>query len=228
MLSLDIYKIGSKSFDVEIAPAPSGQKLPLVVVVHGNFGLGDPFGKELRRFTEELAGLGFVAALPSYYPRGYGNPLDGDIAEKVPTITAAINHLSGRADVDASRLGLVGFSLGGGICMAYINSVPPGTVRGFADFYGFVSPLLSGGVTKFPPTIVFHNAIDPIVVPSLNSEPLVDALSKAGIDHEPSGSSYNWYTKEQWERGGNHAFLPGGVADTDSRQRAGKWMAKYV
>ena len=112
--------------------------------------------------------------------------------------------------------------------MAYINSVSPGTVSAFADFYGIVSPLLSGGVTKFPPTIVFHNAIVPIVVPSLNSEPLVDALSKANIEHEPTGSTYNWYAQEQWEQGGNHAFLTDGVADTDSRQRAGQWMAKYV
>jgi dienelactone hydrolase len=108
-------------------------------------------------------------------------------------VTAAIRHLSKRSDVDASRLGLVGFSLGGGISMAYINSVTAGTVRVFANFYGYVAPLLGNGVAKFPPTIVFHNANDPVVRPAENSEPLIKMLSKAKIIHEPASTPYGWY-----------------------------------
>lgn len=228
MLTKESYAVDpTTSFDVEIAAAPLGKKLPLVVVVHGNFGLGAPFGGLLRSFTEELAALGFVAALPTYYPGGAGNPLDSDIAGKLPALTAAIRHLSNRADVDASRLGLAGFSLGGGISMAYINSMPAGSVRAFADFYGYVAPLLGDGVAKFPPTIVFHNAIDPVVKPAQNSEPLIEALSRASIVHEPAGVPYGWYN-DHWEPGLNHAFEPGGSADMDSRKRAAQWIAKYV
>ncbi len=228
MLTKETYILDpTTSFDVEIAVAPPGKRLPLVVVVHGNFGLGAPFGVQLRSFTEELAALGFVTALPTYYSGGRGDPLDSDIAGKLPALTAAIRHLSKRADVDASRLGLVGFSLGAGISMAFINSVPAGTVRAFADFYGYVAPLLVGGVEKFPPTILFHNSIDHIVKPSENSEPLIEALSKTTIIHEPAGAPYAWYN-DQWEPGLNHAFAPGGTADTDSRKRAGQWMANYV
>lgn len=218
----------STSFDLEIAAAPPGQKLPLVVVVHGNLGLADQFGAQLRDFTKDLAALGFVAALPTYYQEGLGNPQDVDIAGKLPALTAAIRHLSKRADVDASRIGLVGFSLGGGLSMAYINSMPAGTVRAFADFYGYVSPLLGGGVERFPPTIVFHNSIDPIVPPAEHSEPLIKALAKAKIIHEPAGPPYPWYKNEYWEKGFNHAFAPRGSADIDSRKRAGQWMVKYV
>ena len=64
MLTTESYAVdATTSFDVEIAASPTGKKLPLVVVVHGNFGLGAPFGGLLRSFTEELAALGFVAAL---------------------------------------------------------------------------------------------------------------------------------------------------------------------
>ena len=228
MLTKESYAVDqTTSFDVQIAAAPPGKKLPLVVVVHGNFGLGAPFGGLLRSFTEELAALGFVAALPTYYTGGTGNPMDSDIGGKLPALTAAIRHLSKRADVDASRLGLAGFSLGGGISMAYINSVPAGTVRAFADFYGYVSPLLGDGVAKFPPTILFHNGNDPVVRPAENSEPLIEALSKAMIVHEPAGAPYGWY-KDHWEQGLNHAFAPGGLADIDSRKRAGEWISKYV
>ena len=77
MLKTEKYAVDRvSSFDVEIAAAPPGKKLPLVVVVHGNFGLGAPYGAWLRRFTEELASLGFVAALPTYYKGGIGNIKD--------------------------------------------------------------------------------------------------------------------------------------------------------
>jgi dienelactone hydrolase len=45
MLTKETYAVDpANSFDVEIVAAPPGKKLPLVVVVHGNFGLGAPFG----------------------------------------------------------------------------------------------------------------------------------------------------------------------------------------
>lgn len=166
--------------------------------------------------------------MPSYYPGSRGAGLDTDITGKLPALTAAIRHLSKRADVDASRIGLVGFSLGAGISMAYINSMPAGTVRAFADFYGYVSPLLAGGVEKFPPTIVLHYSGDPIVPPVEHSEPLIQALAKAKIIHEPAGPPYPWYKIDDQEKGHYHDFAPGGPADLDSRKRAGQWMVKYV
>ena len=53
-----------ETFDIEIAPAPAdGRRYPVVVVIHGNLGLADPFGTQLRKFTEDIAGLGYLAAL---------------------------------------------------------------------------------------------------------------------------------------------------------------------
>jgi len=228
MLTPDSYPVSpTKSFDIEIAAAPPGKKLPLVVVIHGNFGLVGPFGQQLRDFTEQLAALGFVAALPSYYDKGGAQPEDTDISDKVPLIEAAIKHLSKRTDVDGTRVGLVGFSLGGGIALSYINLMPPKTTRAFVDFYGYVAPVLGSGVEKCPPTLVFHNENDPMVDPAAHSERLLDALSKAGIDHEPAGPPYHWYN-ERWILGLNHAFQPGNTADVESRRKAGEWLVKYV
>ena len=59
------------TFNIDIAPAPAdGKRYPVVVLVHGNFGLADPFGAQLRDFTEEVAALGYLAALPTYYNDG--------------------------------------------------------------------------------------------------------------------------------------------------------------
>ena len=83
---------------------------------------------------------------------------------------------------------MVSISLGGGIAMANINSVPAGKVHAFANFYGFTGPLICDGKAKFQPTIVFHNGIDPIARPAEQSKPLIVALTHVQIVHKPAGA----------------------------------------
>ncbi len=221
------------TFKIEIAPAAAdGKRYPVVVLVHGNFGLSAPFGDQLRDFTKEVAALGYLAALPTYYPDVQPHLTDVDIAGHLPTLTAAVAHLSSRPDADLTRLALVGFSLGGGVAMAYIDASAAGAVTVFADFYGLLPPGLLGapgagvGVAKFPPTILFHNENDPLVPVAKNSELLADALAGAGIVHDPV-RPYHWYT-DDWDQGGFHAFRPGGPADLDSRARTKKWLTTHM
>jgi len=215
------------TFDIEIAPAPAdGMKYPVVVLIHGNLGLVDPFGRQLRDFTQYIAKLGYLAALPTYYPAGQSRLRDTDIDAHVLALSAAIKHLRGRPDAAPDRLGLVGFSLGGGIAMSYITASPAGTVKVFADFYGYVASLLSAGVAKFPPTIIFHNEHDPVVRVDENSERLADALAAANIVHEPV-RPYLWY-QGNWERGLGHAFEPGSQDDAKSRADTEAWLTTYM
>jgi dienelactone hydrolase len=101
----------------------------VVVLIHGNLGLADPFGPQLRDFTEDIARLGYLAALPAYYPTGQSDLRDTDIHAHVPVLTAEIKYFRTRSDADSDRLGLIGFSLGGGIAMSYIAASPAGTVN---------------------------------------------------------------------------------------------------
>jgi carboxymethylenebutenolidase len=227
MLTVESYATDSgESFDIEIAPAPAdGKRYPVVVLIHGNLGLANPFGPQLRDFTQEIAKLNYLAALPAYYPSGQSNLRDTNIDSHMPALAAAIKHLRRRSDADSARLGLVGFSLGGGIAMSFITASPAGTVDVFADFYGYVAPLLSAGVAKFPPTIIFHNKNDGLFVPpAQNSVPLADALaaSTPKIEHE-----YHEYD-EVWAEGFNHAFEPGKAADTASRSLSKAWLTKHM
>jgi dienelactone hydrolase len=216
-----------QTFDIEIAPAPAdGKKYPVVVLLHGNLGLVDPFGRQLRDFTQEIADLHYLAALPSYYSPGEQNPRDTDIAVHVPALRAAIKHLRGRPDADPDRLGLVGFSLGGGIAMSFINASSAGAVDVFADFFGYVAPLLGAGVAKFPPTIIFHNEDDPVVRVKENSEPLADALAAAHISHQPE-RPYHWF-QGHWEPGFGHAFEPGSPDDLQSRADTRTWLTTHM
>src|SRR4051794_8435495 len=222
-----------ETFDIEIAPAPAdGKRYPVVVLIHGNLGLADPFGTQLRKFTEDIAKLGYLAALPAYYPKGHSDRFDTNIPLHMPALTAAIEHLRDRHDADIDRLGLVGFSLGGGIAMSYIASSPAGTVKVFADFFGLIPPGLlvppmpSPGVAKFPPTIIFNNGNDPVVPVAQNSEPLADALTDAKIEHQPV-RPYRWFNST-WERGGFHAFKPGDPDDVNSRAATEAWLQTHM
>jgi carboxymethylenebutenolidase len=69
------------TFSIDIAPAATdGKRYPVVVLVHGNFGLSASFGAQLRDFTKQVADLGYLAALPTYYPDDQPHLTDTNIA----------------------------------------------------------------------------------------------------------------------------------------------------
>ncbi len=70
-------------------------------------------------------------------------------------------------------------------------------------------------MARFPPTIVFHNGIDPIVRPSEHSEPLNVALTHVMIVHEPAAASCGWYNDHS-DLGLNNVFQTNSVADINS------------
>lgn len=186
--------------------------------MHGNFGLGFPYGEQIQSFARDLAGLGYVTAVPYYYLDGRPHP--SDTAPKDRALTDAVAAVSRPADVNADQLGLIGFSLGATTAMTFAATSPPGTVAVLADFFGFLTPVIRGGVHRFPPTIILHNKNDQIV-PVGNSQEL-EGLLPAGTDHE-FVSPYDERTEI-----GNHAFKPGGAADVDSRSRVTRWFTTHL
>ena len=120
-------------------PAGAGRHAA-VIVIHEIFGLND----DIRRITGRFADLGYVALAPDLYDtdgrrllcssrtllslrRGNG-PAFADL-------DAARTWLSARPEVDASRIGVVGFCLGGGFALLYAVRAPLGVA---AAFYGDV------------------------------------------------------------------------------------------
>ena len=207
------------TYQITVFPAPAaGKRFPMILLVHGNFGLGSPYGDQLRDFARDLAGRGYVTAVPHYYTDD--NPHLFDMAPHDGTLADAVAAVANRPDADADRLGLIGYSLGAATAMTFIASRPSGTVKALADFFGFLTPAIEAGVARFPPTIIFHNKNDRIVK-VVNSETL-DRLLPTSIDHE-FVPAYD----EQWKEV-NHAFKPGDHADVDSRSRATAWFVKHL
>lgn len=218
-MSSETFVSESKSYKIAVYPAlPDGKKYPLVILLHGNFGLGFPYGDQIQSFAKDLAAQGYMTAVPQYYLDD--NPHPFDTVPKVQILQDAISTVAGRSGADPARLGLIGFSLGATTAMSYISSNPLAKIKVLADFFGFLTPAIQSGISSFPPTIIFHNMNDRIV-PIQNSEDL-DGLLPSTIEHQ--------FVKydEQWPEAGNHAFKPTGSADSDSRLKTVNWFTKHL
>jgi dienelactone hydrolase len=209
---------------VDIEPPPSdGKKHPVVLLVHGLFGLVKPFDKLFSDFAKDLAKKGYVAAVPHYFgddnPRASVSPTEAVVFLK--NLTDAIATVTQRPDADPARLGLAGFSLGGALSMTYTVSAPKLPLKALVDFYGFLTPEINTGVAAFPPTLIMHNKQDSEVDVS-NSTDLDGLLTTAKVPHELK------VYDEPSPAFKNHVFTPGGIADEDSRRRATAWFDKYL
>lgn len=99
--------------------AKSGARYPVLVVAHGNNELID----DLSGLFAVPRRLGWGALLVEYpgYGRSGGSPSQQAI---VTAFERALEHLRGRADVDASRLVGFGRSIGGGVICALSTRQP--------------------------------------------------------------------------------------------------------
>jgi carboxymethylenebutenolidase len=220
----ETYKSGKDTYTIKVYPGPAdGKKHPMILVVHGNFGLNPPFGKQIHRFAEDLAAAGYVTAVPRYYvkdPPVHLVPTDDNAIPHVPTLTDAIAYVAKRPDADSERLGLVGYSLGAATAMTYIASNPPETVKVLVDFFGPLNPKIEAEVARFPPTFIRHNTKDLVVDVKFSRK--LDGLLGT-IEHD-----FFEYDKESNFPLGHHPFIQDGPADKDSREKAKAWIVKHL
>lgn len=231
----ETFYVGTKPYKMFIYPGPNPtERYPVVMVLHGIFGLNPPYGPQIHDFAQHIAAQGYVSAVPDYTP---GVSLESVIATamsdpnkaKNPTphlekLEAAIAKATGLGIAKPGELGLIGYSLGGALAMLYLAR-HPGTAKVFVDFFGPADGHddIMAAAPGFPPTIIFHDNADPLVDVTV-SQALHAALGdstkhKIHLYDEP---------KHSWPDGGNHAFNPGGDADRESRKLATEWIVKHL
>ena len=106
-----------------------------VVVLHQAFGLDD----DIRRITDRLAALGYLAVAPDLLAKGGFRCLARlflDVqrgqGDSVDTVQDVVDWVSGRSDC-SGRVGVIGFCVGGGL--AFLIGLT-GTVDAVASNYG--------------------------------------------------------------------------------------------
>ena len=112
------YKSGGDTVNGYLALPEGGGKHPAVIVIHEWWGLNDWVKDQARKY----AGQGYVAlAVDLYRGKVAATPDDAHILMRgladdrgLRDLEAAFAYLSSRPDVDAGKIGSVGWCMGGG------------------------------------------------------------------------------------------------------------------
>jgi dienelactone hydrolase len=138
-------------------PRPEGGVGPAVVALHGCGGLfertGIAFDPRYPEYVARLHSAGFHVLLPdSFGSRGKGSICHEPYGTRTITVEtrrgdaiAAVDWLSGRSDVDARRIVMLGWSHGASTALSALNSARPSFARNVAAaivFYPGCSPFL--------------------------------------------------------------------------------------
>ena len=97
--------------DLELPEPKTGGKLPVVLVLHGSAGIdgrGEFYGKELN-----AAGIGTL----EIFMFSRGNRPRAGRNENLTHMYGALKYLASRPEIDAGRIGVIGFSWGGGLSL---------------------------------------------------------------------------------------------------------------
>ena len=119
---------------------PEGRLYPGVIVVHEAFGLNDNIRGICRRFAEQgyaalgvdlFAGRSRAVRMARLFIDWLAGRLD-DFA--IVSLKEAIRQLGNRADVDAERIGAVGFCIGGTVAITW--ACMDNRLKAIAPYYG--------------------------------------------------------------------------------------------
>jgi len=185
-MKLESYSSAGKQITLELfLPSASGAH-PVVLILHGTFGLLPQYRGDIVSFAEALAEKGMAAAMPHYLEVSGSTP-GATVMKEIGThhdewrqaCADCLAAIAADARFDAARIGLLGFSLGGNLAFSLALSPPAGAApRAVADFFG---PMLglAGDWSRLPPVLICHGTADPVVDPGESAQ-LVAHLEAAG------------------------------------------------
>jgi dienelactone hydrolase len=196
----------------QFLPAAAG-KYPAILALHGSGGIRESWSEQPSKL---MAGQGFSVFVIHYFERTGTARADQQTTHRyfpewMKAIGDAITFAAYNPAVDASRIGLLGFSLGGFLALA-VASVDP-RVKAVVEFFGGMPEELQG-FTRMPPVLILHGEEDRMV-PVTEATRLQQLLERAGTPYE-----IKLYP------GAGHGF--NGLQFLDAGQRAVKFLKKYL
>jgi dienelactone hydrolase len=202
--SPESFASSGKSVRLDVyMPATTGL-VPVVLVLHGSFGMLPQYRADIESFAEALAANGIGAALLHYLDAtgdGPALPLDHlDATIKTRHLLwrqvclDALSAVAADSRFDSSRIGVLGFSLGGFLALS-VAMDPPASVpiAGVVDFFG-PTDLLDTHWLRLPRALIFHGGADPLV-DRVHSDRVASGLTVAGRK-EGTDFTYEVYAKQ--------------------------------
>ena len=195
--------------------SPSGTaSTGLVVLAHGTDGFEDnergPWKTMIRGYAKKLATAGLFALVPEYFKKTDTTP-GVQAAELMmvkrdewsAALTDCVSHAKRLPRVDSSRIGLLGFSLGGHLCL-HIRAAtkPKALVEYFAPMLGGIGP--AGTV---PHAQIHHGTKDELPLTKFSNAGAIELV----LTREHTAVTLFPYT------GAGHGFAGKDAANTNAR-----------
>lgn len=130
-------KVGDSSMRLYLSAPESGALNPAIIVIQGQTGVED-----FVKFSDIVAGEGFVAAAPDLYHRDPPDCQDDPPTRRmrlrdstvIQDVNATVTFLQSHKSVDPGKIGIVGFCMGGRV-VYLMSAVNPGIKAGVM-YYG--------------------------------------------------------------------------------------------
>jgi carboxymethylenebutenolidase len=187
---------------------------PGIVVIHEAYGLTDQIRRIARRFAEAgyaalavdlFAGGNRALCMARVMVSNLVRPLEnGAVAE----LRAALSYLAALPEVDARRLGAVGYCMGGGLAIAW--ACTDNRLRAIAPYYG-ANPRPFAAVARLCPVVGSYPERD---FTARSGRRLDAALDRHGVPHDIKiypGARHSFFNEE------GHAYDPAAAQDSWER-----------
>lgn len=185
----NVVKIDShgRSVETEVFMGRGASSQGAIVLAHGSDGMNEPWATMIRLYAGEMAEAGFTSLIPHYFGdagAGAGTnyvQLRQCLLQWQEAVRDTAVYAAALPGVPAARIGLLGFSLGGHICLR-LRGTAPALVAYFAP------ELAEFGGLNFPSApathVQIHHGLADIVVPFSDARSIVQGLAREGTDTE--------------------------------------------
>jgi dienelactone hydrolase len=145
----------------------------------------EPWGSAIREYGKDLSEMGFSVWIPNYFDKtgtmpGLASVMQSlNLAAWTEAVADACTHARTIAGSSGLAPGLLGFSLGGNICLR-LRGVTRALVEFFAPELTEVGGIGVASGSEKPPVQIHHGLAD-AVVPFSDTEAIAEILSGEGI-----------------------------------------------
>lgn len=219
MQSAITFSSAGQSIPAELfTPAAPPARAGVIVIAHGTDGMTNhltgPWATMLSEYASELALRGFVALIPDYFA-ATGTPPGALAAASIlaqrdvwqKTLADAIAQAIQLPGVDGARVGLLGFSLGGHLCLR-LRAKAKVLIEFFAPLFPELGGLGPNGALQLDAQI-HHGDSDELVPSSSNALPIQRQLLTSGA----TAALFSYH-------GANHGFVGADKDNSDARNAA--------
>ncbi|WP_229426774.1 dienelactone hydrolase family protein [Microvirga alba] len=179
-----VFSSSGKDIAVDTLQADGLSRPPAVIMLHGADGLSE--NSQYVEGAQAVARAGYQVNLVHYLDRTEENRASFSTVFQnfqpwLDTVNDALAWVANRTEIDTTRLGIIGISLGAALGLAAASA--DRRIKALVNYFG---PLPRGAIAPdahLPPTLVLHGAMDPIV-PVANAYAVEALLRQQEVPHE--------------------------------------------